>query len=328
MVMRYGTSPVSSRLLSAGTKRHHAARPEMTLLPSHPDAMVARLTMDERTARRLSETMAEILPADEVAISAFELDEATGQWALEFVFETATDEAALRALISTHAGPDAAKTLHVSNLQPKDWVAASLAGLAPVSAGRFLLHGAHDRARVPHNRIAIEIEAALAFGTGHHGTTRGCLLAFDDLLKRRRPAHSLDIGTGTGVLAIAAARALHRKVLATDIDPIAVRVARENARRNRTGHYLTLFTAAGATHGRFRRGGQRDVIFANILAAPLKRMAAPLSRLLAPHGVIILSGLLPGHANAIIAAYGMQGLRLERRYRFENWVTLVMRRGR
>jgi ribosomal protein L11 methyltransferase len=321
----------------------------MTTLPPHPPTTIARLTTDEATARRLSDVMAEILPADEVAVSAFEADEAARQWAVEFVFEHAPDEAAFRALLARQADTQIAQSLIFETLQPKDWVAASLKGLAPVSAGRFLLHGAHDRAYAPVNRIAIEIEAALAFGTGHHGTTKGCLLAFDDLLKRRKAKRVtrllaplgaalphkergkddiLDIGTGTGVLAIAAARALRRKVLASDIDPIAVRVARENVRHNRVASYVTLFAAAGAMHGRFRRSGQHSLIFANILASPLKRMATPLARSLAPQGVIILSGLLPAHANAVIAAYRMQGLRLRRRYLIHGWVTLTMQRGR
>jgi ribosomal protein L11 methyltransferase len=328
----------------------------MTPLPPHPASKLARLTTDEASARRLSETMAEMLPADEVAISAFELDEAKRLWAVEFVFEQPPDEAAFRALLETQADTT---SLIFDTLHAKDWVAASLEGLAPVSAGRFLIHGAHDRARVPVNCIDIEIEAALAFGTGHHGTTRGCLLAFEDVLKRRKsklrhpevrakraskgvgrhPSRRalrrapqddgvLDIGTGTGVLAIAAARALRWNVLGSDIDPIAVRVARENARRNRAGSLVSLFTAAGASAGRFRSSGKHGLIFANILAGPLKRMAAPVAKLLAPGGIVILSGLLPAHANAVIAAYRIQGLNLRRRYSLNGWVTLAMQRGR
>jgi ribosomal protein L11 methyltransferase len=300
----------------------------MTPLPPHPATFVARLLADEAHARRLAERMADLLPAEGVAVSTYELEGAGNRWAVEFTFEQPPDEPAFRALIEAEARAEAARTLTFAHLQARDWVAASLAGLAPVFAGRFVIHGAHDRARVPGNRIGIEIEAALAFGTGHHGTTRGCLIAFDDLLRRGTAKRVLDIGTGTGVLAIAAARALRRPILGSDIDPVAVRVARENAWRNRAGSLVTLFAAGGAGAGRFRQGGPHDLIFANILATPLKRMAAPISRLLAPGGRIILSGLLPGHANTILAAYGAQGLRLERRYRIENWVTLVMRRGR
>lgn len=322
----------------------------MTNLPPHPPTTIARLTTDEATARRLSELMAEILPADEVAVAAFESNASARQWGVEFVFQQPPDQAAFRELLAQQAGDALVQSLRFETLQPQDWVAASLKGLAPVSAGRFLVHGAHDRAGVPVNRIGIEIEAALAFGTGHHGTTRGCLLAFDDLLKARllerkaktrktmphkaktgpraaSPPRILDVGTGTGVLAIAAARALRRPVLASDIDPVAVRVARQNVRHNRAGAFVTLFTAAGTTHGRFRRSGKHQLIFANILVGPLKLMARPLSRLLAPHGRVILSGLLPAHANAVIAAYRMQGLTLHRRYRIDGWVTLTMQRG-
>ena len=291
-----------------------------------PTTFAARLTLDETRASALSARMTELLPPDEVVVSIFEADEKARLWTVEFIFTERPDEAAFRALIADQAGDDSAAKLGFETLQAQDWVAASLAGLAPVSAGRFLLHGAHDRARVPANKIGIEIEAALAFGTGHHGTTRGCLIAFDDLCKRRRFARMLDIGTGTGVLAIAAARALYRPILASDIDPVAVRVAQDNARRNRAGHYVHFFTAAGAQAGRFRKDAPFGLIFANILATPLRRMANPLAALLARHGRIVLSGLLPDHANAVISAYSLQGLRLERRYLFDGWVTLVMRK--
>jgi ribosomal protein L11 methyltransferase len=300
-------------------------KPAMT--DTFSPALAACLTLEEARALKLSNLMAELLPADEVAVSVFEADEAAKLWTVEFVFERAPDEASFRALIADQAGADAGRDLAFETLQTRDWVAASLAGLAPVSAGRFMLHGAHDRARVPAHRIGIEIEAALAFGTGHHGTTRGCLIAFDDLCKRRRPKRILDIGTGTGVLAIAAARRLHHAVLGSDIDAVAIRVARDNARRNRAGSYVRLFTAAGADAGRFRQSGPFDLIFANILAPPLRRMARPVAALLAPESRIVLSGLLPDHANAVIAAYRAQGLRLERRYLFAGWVTLVMHKG-
>jgi ribosomal protein L11 methyltransferase len=181
---------------------------------------------------------------------------------------------------------------------------------------------------VPRNAIGIEIEAALAFGTGHHGTTRGCLLALDALLRRRRPRRVLDVGTGTGVLAIAAARALRRAVLASDVDPVAVQVARANARHNGVGALVTFIIAQGVADHRIARAAPYDLILANILLRPLQRLAAPITRLLAPHGRMILSGLLPGQANAIVSAYAAQGLALERRILLDGWVTLAMRKGR
>jgi len=184
--------------------------------------------------------------------------------------------------------------------------------------------GCHDRHRVAHNRLGIEIEAALAFGTGHHGTTRGCLLALDRLLKTRRPRRVLDLGTGTGVLAIAAAKALHARVLASDIDPLAVSTARANARANAVSHRVEVLRAAGVKARRFAVLAPFDLVFANILLGSLQRLARPLSRLLASNARVILSGLLPNQANAALAAYAAQGLRLERRIALDGWVTLVL----
>jgi ribosomal protein L11 methyltransferase len=286
------------------------------------DSTRARLACDEAAARRIAALIGESLPDDAIA-AAFEAD---GGWAVEIHFRAPPDRDGVRALVEAAAGPAAAAALAFDSVAARDWVAASLAGLAPVRAGRFFVHGAHDRPAAPAGRIAIEIEAALAFGTGHHGTTRGCLLAFDALLKRRKLLRVLDLGTGTGVLAIAAARALHKRVLATDIDPVAVAVARANARHNGAGPQVMARRLAGTAglvgHARF------DLIFANILLGPLIRMAVPLAGLLAPNGRIVLSGLLAAQANAAIAVYRAQGLALERRITLEGWATLTLRRGR
>ena len=281
---------------------------------------LARLTCDQPTARRLAVFFEDRL-GDDVAVAAFENGDQ--HWAVEITFAAAPDQNAIRELVEK-GGIDPAG-LRFSELSEKDWVAASLADLTPVRAGRFLVHGAHHRGQFPANRIGIEIEAALAFGTGHHGTTRGCLLALDTLLKQRRRARVLDVGTGTGVLAIAAAKVLHSAVVTTDIDPVAVRVANANARNNGVGTLITNRVADGRRslpwHGPF------DVILANILLGPLTRMAPQLARRLAPGGAIILSGLLPNQASAALSAYRAQGLALERRTILENWATLVMRRG-
>jgi ribosomal protein L11 methyltransferase len=207
-------------------------------------------------------------------------------------------------------------------------VAESLAGLAPVRAGRFIVHGAHDRARVRSHDIGIEIEAALAFGTGHHGTTRGCLLALDDLAKRRRARRVLDIGTGSGVLAMAAAKILRTRVVASDIDRVAVEAARANTRLNRVAPAIMLLRAAGANARAITTHAPYDLIFANILLGPLMRLAVPIRRLAGANARIVLSGLLPSHANAVLAIYRAQGLTLERRVPLDGWVTLVLRRGR
>jgi ribosomal protein L11 methyltransferase len=184
------------------------------------------------------------------------------------------------------------------------------------------VHGAHDRARVRPHGIGIEIEAALAFGTGHHGTTRGCLIAFDALLRAHRPRNVLDLGTGSGVLAIAAASALRRGVLATDIDIAAVRLARANAWHNRVGPWVEVVHANGLTARRIRARAPFDLVFANILLNPLRRLAAPLTQLVAPGGRLILSGILAAQANAARSAY--RELTLERGLDLEGWTTLVL----
>ena len=162
--------------------------------------------------------------------------------------------------------------------------------------------------RLPPNKLGIEIEAALAFGTGHHGTTRGCLLLLDHVLKAYRPRRVLDLGTGTGVLAIAAAKALHGDVLASDIDPLSVRVARDNARLNGTGDLVETIRATGFSAPQFAQRGPFDLVLANILANPLRQMATPMARHLAPSALVILSGLLPHQAQGVIAAYRARGL--------------------
>ena len=286
--------------------------------------VLARLTTDARTARTVADMLAEALDPAETAIAAFET--AGGTWILEVHFAKPPEEAAFRALVAAAANESAAHDIAFDVIAARDWVAASLEGLTPVSAGRFVVHGAHDRARVPLNRVGIEVEAALAFGTGHHGTTLGCLLAFDRLLRSSRPRHVLDVGTGTGVLAIAAARALRGMAMASDIDSRAADVARNNARINRVAPLVEIVQAPGLDAGFFRRRGPYELVFANILLAPLKRLARPMGRLLAPGAHVVLSGLLPEQANAALAAYRLCGLTLERRILLDGWVTLVLAR--
>jgi len=284
---------------------------------------VARLPCDEPTARRLAAYLGEIFGGDDTACAAFEGD--GGQWQVAIHFRDKPDEANLRAQVAVAAGDQAAAALTLERVAPADWVEQSLARLRPVRAGRFIVHGAHERARVKPNDIAIEVEAALAFGTGHHGTTRGCLLALDALAKRRRPVRVLDLGTGSGVLAIAAAKLLRTRVTASDIDRVAVDAARANARLNRVGAAITVARAAGANARAITTAKPYGLIFANILLGPLLRLAVPLSRLAGPRARIVLSGLLPGHANAVLAIYRAQGFVLKRRIRLDGWVTLVLK---
>jgi ribosomal protein L11 methyltransferase len=176
------------------------------------------------------------------------------------------------------------------------------------------------------NKLAIEIEAALAFGTGHHGTTRGCLLLLDHVLKQARPKRVLDLGTGTGVLGIAAAKALHHAVLASDIDPPSVRVAAENAALNEAGPYVRVIRATGFAAPDFAKSGPFDLVLANILANPLRQLAGPMTLHLAPGARVILSGLLTHQAPAVIAAYRARGLVPLRHLRIEGWSSLLLRK--
>jgi ribosomal protein L11 methyltransferase len=284
---------------------------------------VARLSCDEPTARRVASLLAETLDSDDVACAAFEAED--GQWQVALHSSDGLDHERLRALVAIAAGDDAARALTFETVAESDWVARSLEGLTPVRAGRFIVHGAHDRGRIPANAIGIEIEAALAFGTGHHGTTRGCLLALDMLTKRTRPSNILDIGTGSGVLAIAAARVLHARVSASDIDPVAVNAARSNARLNRAPS-IRFVHAAGASARALTQAAPYDLIFANILLGPLVRLALPIRKLSARGGHVVLSGLLPAHANAALAAYTAQGFVLRRRIPLDGWMTLLLQR--
>jgi ribosomal protein L11 methyltransferase len=274
----------------------------------------------EQAGLRVADLIAESFAEDEIAVSLVETG--PGVWRVTVYFEIPPDENMLRALVAAAAGSEQIHALRFERVPAKNWVAEGLAGLRPVPAGRFIVHGAHDRAKIPANRVGIEIEAALAFGTGHHGTTRGCLLALDRICKITRSGQRrvLDLGTGTGVLAIAAARNLHGRMLATDIDGPSVRAARENIRLNRASAFVEVIKADGVAS--LRRRGPFDLIFANILLRPLQRFATPLTKLVAPGGCIILSGMLKSQANAAIASY--HRLKLERRIEIDGWTTLIM----
>jgi ribosomal protein L11 methyltransferase len=298
------------------------------LLPTSP-THVMRLAADMKTATRLATQLGEMLDADENAVAAFESADGT-HWLVEAFFSAEPAEAAIRDLIRLAlpgpAGDRAAIDAAFDTLQPKDWISASLEGLKPVRAGRFLIHGQHDRPAVRANDIAIEIEAALAFGTGHHGTTRGCLLLLEREMRRFPPRRVLDVGTGTGVLAIAAARAMRRPVAAGDIDPVSTWTARANAVANRAGPYVRPVTAVGLAHPALRQGAPYDLILANILARPLRLLAPSLAGAASHDGRLILSGLLARDVPGVLSAYAARGFRLFERIDLEGWAALILKR--
>jgi ribosomal protein L11 methyltransferase len=282
----------------------------------------ATLTAAFPEARRISNFLERDYGDDGVAVS---LDErADGSWSVDAYFEAGEAEEIAERLRDWLGADAFGVPLKVEALPETDWVSAGLKALRPIAAGRFLLHGSHDRWRVPAAAVRIEIDAGRAFGTGHHPTTTGTLFTLDRLMRRwdfRRP---LDIGTGTGVLAIAMAKALRRLVIATDIDPVAIEVARENARRNGVSGLVRLAAVAGVEARIIREGAPFDLVAANILAEPLCALAPRLVPLIARGGMLVLSGLLPHQRERVAATYRAQGVRLAAARIFDGWSVLVL----
>jgi ribosomal protein L11 methyltransferase len=270
-------------------------------------------------AERLSTAFEDDGPHAPLSISINETDEALEIWELVALFNS--EGAAERAKWDRED-----LVCSVAPVEARDWVRESLKGLAPVAAGRFFLYGSHDRAARRAGGISLEIDAGTAFGTGHHGTTAGCLMAFDLILKRRKPRQVLDLGCGTGVLALAAAAMLKRNVLATDIDPEAVRVALCNAASNGVRAHLKAVTATGLNHPAITAAGPFDLIFANILARPLVALAPGIASALAPRGDVILSGLTHSQERSVAAAYRNRGLVPVGKTRLGSWSVLVFAR--
>ncbi|MEO1492896.1 MAG: 50S ribosomal protein L11 methyltransferase [Pseudomonadota bacterium] len=273
-------------------------------------------------AEALGEAM-EILDPAPTGVGVFEIEDGSGTWEVGGYFVEKPDIAGLALLSTMHGAGDFA----VSRVDDRDWVAQVRRELHPVAAGRFTVYGAHDSHRIGVHRIGLRIEAAMAFGTGHHGTTRGCLVLFDRLLKRGfRPMRAADVGCGTGVLAMAAARAVRARCVATDLDPVAVATARENMRANQAGALVQVGQAAGLRSDLHRAAAPYDLVFANILAAPLKRMAPQIAHHLAPGGFAILSGLLTAQTTGVEAWYRGHGLIAVDRVTLGEWTSLLMRR--
>jgi ribosomal protein L11 methyltransferase len=241
------------------------------------------------------------------------------------------DEATVEALYAVMPDGDlldrlAGRRVHVALLPDIDWIRLSQEGLPPVRAGRFFVYGAHDAGQVPPGVIPIRIEAGLAFGTGHHETTALCLRVLSDLSKSRRFENVLDLGCGTGLLAIGAAKLWRRPVLASDIDAVAVAVTRENARANGEAPLVRAITADGLAHPALARRAPYDLVVANILAGPLTLLAPQVARALAPGAALILSGLLRWQENLVVSFYRPHGLILRKTRREGVWSALLLER--
>ncbi|WP_193176521.1 50S ribosomal protein L11 methyltransferase [Oricola nitratireducens] len=287
------------------------------------------LSAEKLEAERIFELLEREFEDDGYALANTEIDEPAQIFEVSLYADGEDDEiAAIETRMADCLGSDGFGLGIDREILPDiDWVAKSLEGLKPVRAGRFLVHGRHDRAAARANDIAIEIEAGQAFGTGHHGTTSGCLVMLERLIRTRRPKNVLDLGTGSGVLAIAVAKLAKCPVLATDIDPVATRVAKSNARLNGEAGLIRFETAAGFSNRAFLEEGPFDLIVANILARPLMRMAPDIAAELSPGGDVVLSGILATQRQMVLAGFRAAGLFHRRTIWRDEWVTIHLDRG-
>lgn len=274
-------------------------------------------------AEALGEAMERLIP-EPTGIGVFEMEDGSGLWEVGGYFTEAPDEAGLALLAAMHE----AKPFVVSEVPETDWVAHVRRELAPVEAGRFFVYGSHDADKLPADKIPLLIEAAMAFGTGHHGTTLGCLKALDHLLDEGfRGEKVADIGCGTAVLAMAAARVWDGTILASDIDEVAVEVAEANLKANGMEGQVTCLEAAGFDNPELQAQAPYDLIFANILKGPLVALAPDLTANLRPGGYAILSGILNEQADDVVSVYAQNGANLARRDEIGEWTTLLLRKA-
>ncbi|NLS04711.1 50S ribosomal protein L11 methyltransferase [Rhizobium sp. P32RR-XVIII] len=284
------------------------------------------VTTTEKKAEQVLDLLSEVFGEEDFAIATTEIDEKKDIWEAS-VYMMREDEDQVRVRVEEALkAPFPTMAVEREVIPDIDWVAKSLEGLKPVRAGRFLVHGSHDRDKVRPGDIGIEIDAGQAFGTGHHGTTAGCLEVIDKVLRSRPVDNALDLGTGSGVLAIAVRKLKNIPVLATDIDPIATRVAAENVRRNGIASGIVTRTAPGFHSTAFAEYGPFDLVIANILARPLIKMAPKLTEHLAPGGSVILSGILAEQRWKVLAAYNGAKLRHIRTIWRNGWVTIHLDR--
>ncbi|PTX56929.1 [LSU ribosomal protein L11P]-lysine N-methyltransferase [Litoreibacter ponti] len=278
--------------------------------------------MGEPAAQALGEALETLDPAP-TGVGVFEVEDGSGLWEVGGYFLEPPSDIELALLAAAHD----ARPFVISEVPDQDWVAHVRRELAPVEAGRFFVYGSHDADKVPSDRIALLIEAAMAFGTGHHGTTQGCLLSFEDFLGEGGRARSvIDVGCGTAVLAMAAAAVWDETVIASDIDPVAVEVAEANAKANNMADKITCLEAVGFDHDGIAHAAPFDLIFANILKAPLIGLAPDMAAHAAPGGTIILSGLLVEQGDEVQGVYEVHGFEVSQRRDIGEWTALRMRK--
>ncbi|MCA0044017.1 50S ribosomal protein L11 methyltransferase [Celeribacter litoreus] len=277
-------------------------------------------TQGKAPAEAIGEALEDIYP-EPTGVGVFEIEDGSGLWEVGAYFTEEPDDIALALLAKVHNAPD----FVISELPETDWVAKVRRDLAPVEAGRFFVYGSHDADKLPEGKIGLLIEAAMAFGTGHHGTTLGCLKALDILLEKGVPLDKVaDIGCGTAVLAMAAAKFTDQPVYASDIDEVAVEVAESNVRANDLAGQVVCLEAAGFNHETLAKMAPYDLVFANILKGPLVALAPDMAANVAKNGHVILSGILNPQADEVVEVYSRNGFNLVNREEIGDWTTLIM----
>lgn len=265
-----------------------------------------------------------VMERDDLALTASAHEnEETGEWIFEAACDSPPDVEAFVELARQTLGGTVG--FSVTPIDPDfNWVAKSLEGLAPVIAGGFYVYGSHETGPIPGGLTAMKIDAAQAFGTGHHETTTGCLEAITITLKRKKPRHMIDVGTGTGVLAIALAKRTNKTVIASDIDPISVTTTVDNAAQNGVGKQIIALEATGVNHPAIKKNAPYDLIVANILAGPLMALAPSIGQIAQKGATVILSGILQHQARGVINAYARQGMVLSQKLQRKDWTTLIL----
>ncbi len=278
----------------------------------------------ETEARALQASYEYAFEDDGLAVSAFEDLENPGDWTVSVYSDTSEIKPLAERMTKLAQEINITFDLQREDLPEVDWVAETLRDLHHVRSGRFVMHGSHEMDAPKPHEIGLLIDAGLAFGTGHHGTTAGCLDMLDEVSKRNTFYNALDLGTGSGVLAIAIAKAHQAQVLATDIDPVATETATQNVKLNGTQNFVECITASGFTHRRFGEQAPFDLVIANILAKPLQSMAHDIALHTMAGGTIILSGLLPHQQRMIVATFRQHNIMFEKSYIRDGWLILVL----